>query len=70
MRPEPTAELRHLGDRLDRERGELMLVRQAGLTATYNLVHDPACTDADIVGLRQLHRDLDHAVFARTAGPI
>ncbi len=62
--PQPTTELRHLGDRLDRERRELMLARQAGLTATYNLVHDPACTDPDIVGLRHLHRDLDHAVFA------
>ena len=40
-----------------------MLARQAGLTATYNLVHDPACTDTDIVGLRALHRDIDQAVF-------
>lgn len=40
-----------------------MLARRAGLTATYNLVHDPSCTDADIVGLRALHRDIDHAVF-------
>lgn len=63
-RPEPTEEVRALGDRLDRERRELMLARQAGLTATYNLVHDPSCVDADIVGLRTLHRDLDLAVLA------
>ncbi len=63
-RPELTEEVRALGDRLDRERRELMLARQAGLTATYNLVHDPSCVDADIVGLRTLHRDLDLAVLA------
>ena len=69
-RPEPTDELRHLGDRLDRDRRELMLARQAGLTTTYNLVHDPACTDADIVDLRE-HPPWPSTrrPFARTAGP-
>jgi hypothetical protein len=62
-RPDLTDRLRHLGHALDRDRRDLMLARQAGLTATYNLVHDPACTDADIVGLRALHRDIDRAVF-------
>jgi hypothetical protein len=38
-------------------------VRQAGLTATYNLVHDPTCTDADIGELRRIHVAIDHAVM-------
>ena len=60
--PEPTAEMRELGDRLDTFRRELMLARQAGLTATYNLVHDQRCTDADIAELREIHRSIDEAV--------
>jgi hypothetical protein len=39
-----------------------MLVRQAGLTATYNLVHDPDCADADIAELRDIHRAIDETV--------
>jgi hypothetical protein len=40
-RPELTGELRELGERLDTyRRDSVMLPRQAGLTATYNLVHD------------------------------
>ena len=39
-----------------------MLSRQAGLTATYNLVHDPKCADADIAELRDIHRAIDEAV--------
>ena len=62
--PEPTEKLSNLGDQLDGERREYMLGRQAGLTATYNLVHDPGCTDADIVNLREIHRAIDHATFA------
>jgi len=60
--PELTQELRELGDRLDTYRRGVMLGRQAGLTATYNLVFDPACTDDDIVELRRIHRDIDEAV--------
>ncbi|ROT31686.1 DNA methyltransferase [Micromonospora sp. HM5-17] len=60
--PELTQELRELGDRLDTYRRRVMLGRQAGLTATYNLVFDPACTDDDIVELRRIHRDIDEAV--------
>jgi hypothetical protein len=40
-----------------------MLARNAGLTATYNLVHDPDCTDSDIVALRELHREIDQAAL-------
>jgi hypothetical protein len=39
-----------------------MLSRHAGLTATYNLVHDPACVDGDIVEIREIHRQIDEAV--------
>ncbi|MFG3577805.1 Eco57I restriction-modification methylase domain-containing protein [Micromonospora chersina] len=61
--PELTTELRELGDRLDTFRRDVMLSRQAGLTATYNLVFDPSCTDEDIVELRRVHRDIDDATF-------
>ncbi|MEV0627896.1 Eco57I restriction-modification methylase domain-containing protein [Nonomuraea wenchangensis] len=60
--PELTKELRELGNKLDTYRRELMLARQAGLTATYNMVNDSACQDEDIVELRRIHRDIDAAV--------
>jgi hypothetical protein len=59
---EMTPEMRAAGDHLDRFRRELMLSRQASLTATCNLLHDPACTDADIANLRSIHRKIDEAV--------
>lgn len=61
--PELTVEMRELGERLDAYRREnVMLARQAGLTATYNLVNDPDCHDEDIVELRRIHRAIDEAV--------
>jgi len=60
--PHLTPEMRQLGDRLDMFRRDVMLARQAGLTATYNLVHDPKCADADIAELRVIHRAIDEAV--------
>jgi hypothetical protein len=60
--PVLTQDMRELGDRLDRFRRDVMLARQAGLTKTYNLVHDPSCNDADIVELREIHRAIDAAV--------
>ncbi|MFC0865808.1 Eco57I restriction-modification methylase domain-containing protein [Sphaerimonospora cavernae] len=60
--PELTHEMRELGERLDTFRRELMLSREAGLTATYNMVNDPANTDEDIVELRRIHRAIDEAV--------
>ena len=61
--PELTGEMRELGDRLDTyRRDNVMLARQAGLTATYNLVNDPGCLDEDIVELRRIHRAIDEAV--------
>ena len=61
-RPASTDEMRVLGDRLDSFRRGLMLSRQAGLTATYNLVHDGRCHDEDIVELRRIHVAIDEAV--------
>ena len=66
-RPALSEELRALGERLDSYRRELMLARQAGLTATYNLVHDVRCTDEDIAELRRVHTAIDEAV-ARAYG--
>jgi hypothetical protein len=60
--PELGSDMRSLGDRLDRFRRELMLARQAGLTKTYNLLHDPRCKDSDIAELREIHRQIDYAV--------
>jgi len=60
--PELTQEMRALGDRLDTYRRDVMLSRQAGLTATYNMVFDEKCRDEDIVELRRIHREIDEAV--------
>jgi hypothetical protein len=60
--PDLTSELRESGERLDTFRRDVMLSRQAGLTATYNLVFDPGCQDEDIVELRRIHREIDEAV--------
>ncbi|WP_433497306.1 Eco57I restriction-modification methylase domain-containing protein [Sphaerimonospora sp. CA-214678] len=59
--PELTEEMRELGERLDIYRRSVMLARQSGLTATYNLVNDPSCQDDDIVELRSIHRKIDEA---------
>jgi hypothetical protein len=59
---EITAEMRELGDHLDTFRRELMLTTQAGLTMTYNLVHNPKCADAAIAEPRSIHRAIDEAV--------
>ncbi len=59
--PELTTEMRTLGDGLDTYRRDVMLSRDAGLTATYKLVFDAACQDEDIVELRRIHRDIDVA---------
>jgi hypothetical protein len=61
-RPLITEELRAFGERLDAYRRDLMLARNAGLTATYNLVHSPKCRDDDIEELRRIHVAIDEAV--------
>ncbi|GAA0909940.1 Eco57I restriction-modification methylase domain-containing protein [Virgisporangium aurantiacum] len=60
--PMLTPVLRNLGNRLDRRRREVMLARNAGLTATYNLVFDSTNNDDDVAELRRIHEDIDVAV--------
>ncbi|MEU2281048.1 DNA methyltransferase [Streptomyces sp. NPDC013178] len=63
VRPPLTAPLRAVGARLDDYRRDLMLARNMGLTATYNLVHDPGCQDEGIVELRRIHEEIDRATI-------
>jgi Eco57I restriction-modification methylase/restriction-modification enzyme MmeI-like protein len=65
-RPKPTDKLDEIGGLLDRERREIMLRRQLGLTKLYNLVNDPDIADeadADVARMREIHVALDHAVM-------
>jgi len=61
-RPQPSAELHRLGERLDTERRGLMLDRAWALTTTYNHVHDPADREPAVVALRHLHAEIDYGV--------
>lgn len=66
-RPEPTDRLTEAGQTLDSERREIMLRRDLGLTALYNLVHDPGVrpgSDVDVDRLRQIHVEVDEATMA------
>jgi hypothetical protein len=40
-----------------------MMDRGEGLTKVYNRFHDPEATEADIVGLRELHAAMDRTVL-------
>ncbi len=51
-----------IGQALNEFRADLMIRTNLGLTKTYNRVHNPDEHDADIVRLRELHVELDHAV--------
>ncbi|GBD26186.1 hypothetical protein HRbin30_01516 [bacterium HR30] len=53
-----------LGAQYHEHRRQIMPARNVGLTKTYNLFHDPRCTDPDIVRLRELHAEMDRAVLA------
>jgi hypothetical protein len=44
-------------------RADLMVRHKVGLTATYNCFHDPDETNPDILKLRELHAQMDHAVL-------
>jgi len=59
-----TAGMAEWGERLDTERRKVMLNRALGLTKLYNQVHDPTVTDPAIAALRDIHREIDHAVLA------
>ena len=56
-----------IGERYYQHRQAIMLARQEGLTKTYNRFHDEQEMDAQIVRLRELHREMDEAV-ARAYG--
>ncbi len=53
-----------LGAEYHEHRRQIMLARNLGLTQTYNIFHDPNCTDADIQRLRKLHAAMDRAILA------
>ncbi len=59
---EARAQAEQVGAEYHEHRRQIMLARQLGLTKTYNLFHDPACTDDDIQRLRELHAEMDRAI--------
>lgn len=61
-RPQLTQRMRIAGDELDKFRRELMMRRRLGLTALYNLVHDEAARDDEIMRIREIHVEIDEAV--------
>nr|WP_240898473.1 DNA methyltransferase [Agromyces luteolus] len=63
-RPAATSKLSTVGKRLHGERREIMLRRQFGLTALYNLVNSPTVQgDADVDLIRSIHVQIDEAVM-------
>jgi hypothetical protein len=61
--PQPmvTSGMDSAGETLDAERRPLMLDRQLGLTALYNLVNSSEVADAEIARLREIHVEIDRA---------
>ncbi len=62
--PEAFQQAAGIGAEYHEHRRQIMLARGVGLTKTYNLFHDPACQDAEVVRLRELHVEMDRAVLA------
>jgi hypothetical protein len=62
--PDPTDDVARVAKALDEHRRAMMLERWEGLTKTYNRVHDSEEDASDVVRLRELHVELDHAVAA------
>ena len=62
--PQPFGAAARIGAEYHEHRRQIMLARNLGLTKTYNLFHDPACTDTDIARLRELHAEMDRAILA------
>lgn len=58
----PLPQLESLGEQFDAHRRKIMLSWQIGLTALYNLFHDPSETDAELEEMRRLQREIDVAV--------
>ena len=63
IRHSPFAKAAAIGGQYHEHRRQIMLARNIGLTKTYNLFHDPNCTDPDIVRLRELHAEMDRAIL-------
>ena len=59
---ESFVELESAGKKYHLARKNILLDRQIGLTASYNLFHDPKCIDSDIKVLRDLQLEMDHKV--------
>jgi hypothetical protein len=55
---------KRLGEEYHEHRRQTMLTRKLGLTKTYNMFHNPECTDDDIAQLRELHSAMDCAIIA------
>ncbi|WP_344111154.1 Eco57I restriction-modification methylase domain-containing protein, partial [Nocardioides humi] len=63
-RPQLTDELKLIGLTLDEERRELMVRRELGLTAVYNLMNDGGIQgDKDVDRLREIHVEIDRATM-------
>ena len=62
--PDRLEGLESIGERYHDHRRQIMLARQEGLTKTYNRFHNPEEEIADILTLRKLHVEMDHAVTA------
>jgi hypothetical protein len=60
--PLNTDNLEAIGERYYTHRQSIMLANQEGLTKTYNRFHDPHEHSAEIVKLRELHKEMDEAV--------
>ena len=58
----PFPQLESLGEQFDAHRRKIMLSRQIGLTALYNLFHNPSETDTELEVMRRLQREIDVAV--------
>jgi hypothetical protein len=57
--------LEEIGRTYDDERAALMVIRNEGMTKTYNRFHDPSETANDIQRLRELHAAMDRAVLEK-----
>src|SRR5829696_2966322 len=62
--PRHISSITETGRELRLYRDQLRQARRIGLTALYNLVHDPGVDDVEVRGLRDLHRRLDEEVAA------
>jgi hypothetical protein len=60
--PNDLEDLENVGETYHEHRRQIMLARQEGLTSTYNRFHNPKEIAEDILRLRELHVDMDHAV--------